>query len=138
MARQAAEGAHDGHGDRERHVIIMAHHGEGEGRPRRRQPAHGDHHPHDHLHPAIAARGHRPWRRDIAGGDAGAAKSTKATATSAPASSSAAAAEATPAQRAEQLQRARERLAGDDELSAEQKARITAALDREIARLRGQ
>jgi len=45
---------------------------------------------------------------------------------------------ATPAQRAEHLQHARDRLAQDSELSAEQKARITAALDREIARLRGQ
>lgn len=44
---------------------------------------------------------------------------------------------AAPAQRAERLQRARDRLAGDSELSAEQKAHITAALDREIARLRG-
>lgn len=44
---------------------------------------------------------------------------------------------ATPAQRLERLQRVRDRLAGDDELSAEQKARVTAALDREIARLRG-
>jgi beta-lactamase regulating signal transducer with metallopeptidase domain len=46
--------------------------------------------------------------------------------------------EATPAQRAERLQHVRDRLANDDELSAEQKARVTAALDREIARLRGQ
>ena len=46
--------------------------------------------------------------------------------------------EATPAQRADRLQHARDRLAGDSELSAEQKARVTAALDREIARLRGQ
>ncbi|HEV2818161.1 MAG TPA: M56 family metallopeptidase [Allosphingosinicella sp.] len=45
---------------------------------------------------------------------------------------------ATPAQRAERLARVRDRLANDDELSAEQKARVTAALDREIARLRGQ
>jgi bla regulator protein blaR1 len=44
----------------------------------------------------------------------------------------------TPAERAERLQRARDRLAGDDDLSAEQRARVTAALDREIARLRGQ
>lgn len=41
-------------------------------------------------------------------------------------------------QRAEHLQRARDRLAQDSDLSAEQKARITAALDREIARLRAQ
>ena len=45
---------------------------------------------------------------------------------------------ATPAERAERLQRARDRLAQDSELSAEQRTRITAALDREIARLRGQ
>ncbi|MGQ0661378.1 M56 family metallopeptidase [Sphingosinicella sp.] len=45
---------------------------------------------------------------------------------------------ATPAQRAEHLQRARDRLAQNDELSAETRARITAQLDREIARLRGQ
>ena len=46
--------------------------------------------------------------------------------------------EATPAERAERLARVRDRLAGDSELSVEQKARVTAALDREIARLRGQ
>lgn len=46
-------------------------------------------------------------------------------------------ANATPAERAERLQRARDRLAGDSELSAEQKAHITAMLDQEIARLRG-
>jgi len=45
---------------------------------------------------------------------------------------------ATPAERAERLQRARDRLANDSELSAEQKARVTAALDRQIAQLRGQ
>jgi len=45
--------------------------------------------------------------------------------------------DATPAERAERLQRARDRLAGDTELSAESRARITSSLDREIARLRG-
>ena len=45
---------------------------------------------------------------------------------------------ATPAQRAEHLQRARDRLAQDSELSAETRSRIAAQLDREIARLRGQ
>ena len=45
---------------------------------------------------------------------------------------------ATPAQRAERLQGVRDRLTRDEELSAEQKARVTAAIDREIARLRGQ
>lgn len=46
--------------------------------------------------------------------------------------------DATPAQRLEHLQRARERLANDSDLSAEQRARVTAALDREMARLRSQ
>lgn len=45
---------------------------------------------------------------------------------------------ATPAQRVEHLQRARDRLANDTDLSAEARQRVTAAIDREIARLRGQ
>ena len=45
---------------------------------------------------------------------------------------------ATPAARAEQLVHVRERIAADNELSAEQKARVTEAIDRQIARLRGQ
>ena len=45
---------------------------------------------------------------------------------------------ATPAQRADRLQRARDRIAQDSELSEAQRTRVTAALDREIARLRGQ
>lgn len=45
---------------------------------------------------------------------------------------------ASPAERIERLQRVRDRLAEDGELSAEQRGRVTAALDREIARLRGQ
>lgn len=43
----------------------------------------------------------------------------------------------TPAERAERLQRARDRLAQDSELSQAQRDRVTAALDREIARIRG-
>jgi beta-lactamase regulating signal transducer with metallopeptidase domain len=46
--------------------------------------------------------------------------------------------EATPAARADQLVHVRERIANDEDLSAEQKVRVTAALDRQIARLRGQ
>lgn len=42
-----------------------------------------------------------------------------------------------PAERAERLQRVRDRLANDTELSAEARARVTAALDRQIAQLRG-
>ena len=46
--------------------------------------------------------------------------------------------EASPAARADQLAHVRDRIANDGDLSAEQKARVTAALDRQIARLRGQ
>jgi len=42
------------------------------------------------------------------------------------------------AERAQRLQSTRDRLANDSGLSAEQRQRVTAALDREIARLRGQ
>jgi len=45
---------------------------------------------------------------------------------------------ATPAQRAERLQSMRDRLANDSELTAEQRARVSTAIDREIARLRAQ
>jgi beta-lactamase regulating signal transducer with metallopeptidase domain len=41
-----------------------------------------------------------------------------------------------PAQRVESLQRARDRLAADDGVPAEHRQRVTAAIDREIARLR--
>ena len=43
-----------------------------------------------------------------------------------------------PGQQAEALARARSRLAGNDEIPAEQRQRVLAAIDREIARLRGQ
>lgn len=43
----------------------------------------------------------------------------------------------TPAERAERLQRARDRLAQDSALSQAQRDHVTAALDREIARIRG-
>lgn len=46
--------------------------------------------------------------------------------------------DASAASRADRLAHVRERIAGDADLSAEQKARVTAALDRQIARLRGQ
>lgn len=45
--------------------------------------------------------------------------------------------EANPGRQAEALQRARERLAGDNEIPTEQRQRVLAAIDREIARLRG-
>jgi hypothetical protein len=44
----------------------------------------------------------------------------------------------TPAERVERLRHARERLAQDDHLSAGHRERVTAALDREIARLQAQ
>jgi len=42
-----------------------------------------------------------------------------------------------PAQQAEALQRARARVADDNQIPAEQRQRVLAAIDREIARLRG-
>ena len=45
--------------------------------------------------------------------------------------------EANPAQQAEALQRARARLAENNEIPSEQRQRVLAAIDREIARLRG-
>lgn len=45
---------------------------------------------------------------------------------------------ASPAVRADRLAHVRDRIANDTDLNAEQKARVTAALDRQIARLRGQ
>ena len=42
-----------------------------------------------------------------------------------------------PSQQAEALQRARARLAEDNQIPAEQRQRVLAAIDREIARLRG-
>ena len=46
--------------------------------------------------------------------------------------------DSTPAERAERLQSARDRLAGETELSGEQRERMLATIDREIARLRAQ
>ena len=46
--------------------------------------------------------------------------------------------ERTPAQQAEALQRARARLAEDNQIPAEHRQRVLTAIDREIARLRGQ
>jgi beta-lactamase regulating signal transducer with metallopeptidase domain len=45
---------------------------------------------------------------------------------------------ASPAVRADRLAHVRDRIANDTDLNAEQKARVTAAIDRQIARLRGQ
>jgi hypothetical protein len=45
--------------------------------------------------------------------------------------------ERNPAQQAEALQRARSRLAGDDQIPAQHRERVLAAIDREISRLRG-
>ena len=45
--------------------------------------------------------------------------------------------EASPAARADRLAHVRDRIANDSDLTAEQKARVTAAIDRQIAQLRG-
>jgi beta-lactamase regulating signal transducer with metallopeptidase domain len=119
-----AHRAHGDHGDRRERVIVM-HHGSG-------GDAHGDAARHVELH----RDGHAVVIPDCDHGQAdeineGAEhERTRIVLCSR--------GEATPAQRAERLAHVRDRLANDDELSAEQKARVTAALDREIARLRGQ
>jgi len=138
-AEGTAHGDHEGHADHERRVIIMTdHHGDGD------HAAHGDHGDHgvrtftlhrgDGGHLAMGGNFEMSdcgdgQRTDVNEGDGH--ERTRVILCSRGGS-------ATPAERAERLTRVRDRLAGDSELSAEQKARVTAALDREIARLRGQ
>jgi beta-lactamase regulating signal transducer with metallopeptidase domain len=114
---------HRDHAEHRERVIVM-HHGDGE--------AHGDAARHVEIH----RDGHRVVIPDCDNGQADEVnEGTERERTRIVLCSRG---EATPAQRAERLTRVRERLASDDELSAEQKARVTAAIDREIARLRGQ
>jgi len=134
-AQGSGHGDHAGHGDRERRVIIMSHgdgdhagHGEhGDHRVRTFTLHRGDgEHGADHFEVAGCGEGQRTEVNEGEGNER-----THVILCSRGAG-------AAPAERAEQLTRIRDRLAGDSELSAEQKARVTAALDREIARLRGQ
>lgn len=136
--------AHRGQREHER-VIIMTHRGEGDGAGG--HGAHGDHDDHDHGdhrvrtftlhrdggpmmdgHMVMADCGHGQ-RSEVSEGEGN--ERTRVILCSS-------GADGTPAQHAERLQRVRDRLAGDSDLSAEHKARVIAALDREIARLRGQ
>jgi len=121
---------HAEHREQSQRVIVMTHRGEGEG-----DSDHSDGARHLELHRG-GGHGTEVIMPDCNGGQAdeinegGDHDRTRIVLCSR--------GEATPAQRAERLAHVRERLANDDELSAEQKARVTAALDREIARLRGQ
>lgn len=133
--RSAGDGdAHGGPGERHESVIIMTHRGDGHGEGH--GEAHGDagdHHMMMMMHGDGATIvmpdcGHGPNDFNAEEGDANNRTRIVLCGNGG----------ATPAQRAEHLQRARDRLARNSELSAEQKARITATLDREIARLRGQ
>ena len=139
-ANGTPSGASPEGGDRERRVIIMEH---GDGDRAQGHAAHGDGRVHTFRFErgngergAAGAHGDHVALADCAGGQAtevnegDASDRTRVVLCSR--------GNATPAERAERLQRARDRLAGDSELSAEAKARVTAALDREIARLRGQ
>ncbi|HYJ52805.1 MAG TPA: M56 family metallopeptidase [Allosphingosinicella sp.] len=132
----STSGNHPEQSDRERRIIIMEHGGSGTGD----HAAHGDSQVHAfRLHRgeggAVALDGHQlencdgGQASDVSEGDAN--NRTRVVVCTRGEG-------ANPGQRAEHLQHARDRLAQDSELSAEQKARITAALDREIARLRGQ
>lgn len=120
-------GAHGGHAapsgspDNQR-VIVMTRHGEGDG-------AHGDHAvrihgPDGEVHVPECDHGQATNLDETSGGQ----RTRVILCTSG---------SATPAERAERLQRTRDRLASDSELSQEQRDRVTAALDREIARIRG-
>lgn len=139
-AAGAAQGDHGEHADHDRHIVIMTHRDDGHGEGG--QAAHGDHADHGvgtvtlhrdgghmmdgHMVMADCGRGQRSEVNEGEGNER-----TRVILCSS-------GADATPAQHAERLQRVRDRLAGDSDLSAEHKARITAALDREIARLRSQ
>jgi beta-lactamase regulating signal transducer with metallopeptidase domain len=124
---------------RERRIVIMSH---GDGERAEGRAAHGDPHVHSFtLHRgdgphAVGSHGEHIAMADCAGGQATEVDEGEANDRTRVVLCSRG--NATPAERAERLQRARDRLAGDSELSAEAKARVTAALDREIARLRAQ
>ena len=125
---------HAEHGDHERHVIIMRNPG-GESGSGAHQ-GHGDHGVHVfNLQRGPGGHGgHGGHGAHIAMADCGEGEGSERTRVVLCTRGD----NATPAQRAERLQRVRDRIAGDDELSAEHRARVGAALDREIARLRGQ
>lgn len=121
---------HADHADRDRHVHVIRtrRHGEGEG-----AGGHGDHRVRafhldrahgEHLAMAECGEGDRT---EVNEGD-GNARTRIVLCTRG--------GDSAPAERAERLQRVRDQLAQDEELSAEQRARVGAAIDREIARLR--
>jgi beta-lactamase regulating signal transducer with metallopeptidase domain len=137
--------AHGGDRERHEHVIVMTHRGDGqgEGHGESRSQGHGegsghgdsaDHHRMMMMHPGggmamvMPHCDHGSADIDEESGDANNRSRVVICGGG----------DATPAQRAERLQRARDRLAGDSELSAEQRARVLALLDQQIARLRGQ
>ena len=122
---------HAKHAGHDRRVIVRTHRGDGE----RRHAEHGDHHVRvfnmhrghgDHMAMADCDEGQRSEVNEGEGNE----RTRVVLCTRG--------GNATPAQRAERLQGVRDRLAQDSELSAEQRARVSAAIDREIARLRGQ
>ena len=115
---------HAEHGDRDRHVVVMTHRrGEGE---QGDHAAHAEHMGH-RIHMAMA---------DCEGGEG--AEVNEDSGNERTRVIVCARGGGAPAERAARLQQIRDRMAQHDELSAEQRARVTAALDREIARLRGQ
>jgi beta-lactamase regulating signal transducer with metallopeptidase domain len=142
--KAGAEGArHSEHANHDRRVIVMTHGGDGE-RRHAEQGEHGDHGDHEmrmfNMH--LGHGGHMAMTDHMAMADCdegqrsevnegeGSERTRVILCTRG--------GNATPAQRAERLQGVRDRLAQDSELSAEQRARVSAAIDREIARLRAQ
>jgi beta-lactamase regulating signal transducer with metallopeptidase domain len=115
--------AHSGPGDHQR-VIVMTHHGEGD----------GDAHPGQHRVRVIGPDGELSAPECNDGQATNVDETTGGQRTRIVLCTRG---NGTPAERAERMQRARDRLASDSELSQAQRDRVTAALDREIARIRG-
>jgi bla regulator protein blaR1 len=129
--RDGDGGGHRAHaegGDRRVHRVIVRNREGGEGQNDRDVRVHADHMRHGDGHQLVVAHCGDGRRSEV--NEANGNGRTRVVVCNR--------SDASPAQMVEHLERARERLAGDSELSSEQRTRVTAALDREIARLRGQ
>jgi len=130
---RSGHGAHSGHRDGEPRVFVMTRPGHGEPAGHGAHAGDGDHH-------ARVFRMHRGDGEAVAlencdGGDR--AEVNEGSENERTHVIICSRGGGTPAERSERLQHIRDRMAADTELSADHRARVTAALEREIARLRG-
>ncbi len=140
--RSSGSAAHSEHRDHDRHVVIRTHRRDGQGGA----GAHQSHRDHGvrmfNLHRGPGHGGHGGHAGHLAMADCGDGERSEVSEGEGNEQTRVILCtrgdQATPAQRAERLQRVRDRLAQEGELSAEHRARVGAALDREIARLRAQ